>query len=259
MSRNFELLQYAGWGPKYLSIPEQKVKSDSDNGNGANQRRANESPNIAGWPGTLHDEVTKLVHRVFLAQKSKAPRVVVFSGMGRSSGSSWVCARSSKILARHVSERVCTVDANFHAPILHQHFREQNLAGLADAIHHSRPAMNFAKRLNGSNLWLLAAGNKPTDGTALSIGSMLETNLTEMRSEFGYVLIDSPPINGRADAINFRQIADGIILVMDSSGTSRTAALKARHSVDSSSVPLLGVVLNQRSDSIPDILSKILK
>jgi|ERR1700730_5977344 len=259
MSRNFELLQLAGCEQKYFSAAEQRTKTESANGTVGNRRRANEGLNLVGSLGTSRDEVAKLVERVFLAPKLKAPRVVVFSGVERSSGSGWVCARASRILAKQAIERVCAVDTNFHAPCLHQYFREQNLGGLADAIYHSRPAMNFAKQLAGSNLWLLAAGNKSSNGADLSSGAMFETRLRELRSEFGYVLVDAPPVNGSAEAINSCQMADGIILVMDSSGTPRGAALKARNIVGSTSVPLLGVVLNHRPDSLPGILSRILK
>ena len=61
------------------------------------------------------------------------------------------------------------------------------------------------------------------------------------------------------DAAEFGQEADGMILVMESSGTSPQVALKAKHDVEARGIPLLGIILNQSSDPLPNFLRRLLR
>ena len=200
------------------------------------------------------EEGIKLVQRLFLLPGSDAPRMVVFCGVGKGAGSSWVCVRASETLASRVKASVCVVDANLHAPFLHEYFRRDSAMGLADAVLESGPIRNYARQLNGGNLWVITCGSRTIDPYTLLSSDCLQPRLAELRAEFDYVLIDAAPANLYADAALLGKLADGVVLVVQANSTHREVVRKAKQSLDSAKVRLLGAVLNKRRFPIPESL-----
>ena len=242
MSRNFELLQQIEKGHEVLPAPSRPAIS----GNGRRPRLDLEA--------LTREEKMKLVQRLFLLPGSEAPHLVVFCGVETGDGSSWVCARASETLASQVKASVCVVDANLHTPFLHEYFRHDNLAGLSDAVVQSGPVRNYAHQVNGSNLWLITCGPRTTDPHSLLTSDGLRSRLAELRVEFDYVLVDAPPVNLYADTALLGKLADGVVLVVQANFTRREAARKAKESLASANVRLLGAVLNKRTFPIPEAL-----
>jgi capsular exopolysaccharide synthesis family protein len=198
------------------------------------------------------DEATKLVQRVFLWPGSEAPRMVLFCGVEKGDGSSWVCLRASEALASQVKASVCVVDANWHAPFLHEYFRRNNSKGLAEAVLESGPLRNYAQHLNGGNLWVITCGSRTTDPHTLLTSDRLQPRLAELRAMFDYVLIDAPPVNLYADAALLGRLVDGVVLVVQANSTHREVARKAKESLETARLRVLGAVLNKRTFPIPE-------
>jgi capsular exopolysaccharide synthesis family protein len=242
MSRNFELLQQIEKEHEVFSAPIPPAVS----GNGHRPRFNHDAFG--------QEERMKLVQRLFILPGLEAPRVVMFCGVESGDGSSWVCARASETLASQVKASVCVVDANFRTPSLHEHFRTDNLLGLADAVRQSGPARDFAHQLNGGNLWLITCGSKTPDPHALLTSDLLHSRITELRAEFDYILVDGPPVNLYADATLLGRLADGVVLVLQANFTRREAAIKAKESLQAAKVRVCGAVLNKRTFPVPDFL-----
>jgi capsular exopolysaccharide synthesis family protein len=242
MSKNFEFLQQIDREYEVFGGPIPSAVS----GNGRRPRF-----DVAAFS---HEERMKLVQRLFILPGSDAPRMVVFCSVESGDGSSWVCARISETLASQVKASVCVVDANLRTPFLHEHFRAENLHGLADAVLGSGPMRNYAHQVNGGNLWLITCGSKTTDPHTLLASDRLHSCLTELRAEFDYVLLDGPPVNLYADATLLGKLAEGVVLVLQANSTRREAAMKARRSLELATVRLWGAVLNKRTFPIPEFL-----
>lgn len=198
------------------------------------------------------EEVLKLVQRVFRSSAPDAPRVVVFSGVGHGDGCSWITANAALTLAAQTTASVCVVDANLRTPSLHRAFAVENHFGLVESIAQPGALRNFARQVNNSNLWVLTCGSLAPASPAAPLSSEgLRARMADLRAEFDYVLIDTPPTNLYADAITLGRLSDGMILVLQSNATKRDAALKAKESCEIAHVRLLGAVLNKRTFPIP--------
>jgi protein-tyrosine kinase len=257
MSRNFELLQQAA-RERDASLGEQLPPSADEVG--AHGSAAGPGPVLESrGSSTLEmddlsrEEITKLVQRLFLL--SSAARTMVFAGVDARSGCSWMTSRTADVLAAQVTGSVCIVDANFRSPSLHTVFAVDNHYGLTDALSQPGPIRQFTRSLGG-NLWLLSCGSKVSNGQTLLNSELLRTRLAELRNEFDYVLIDTPPLNVCADPIAVGQLADGVALVLEANVTHRETARKVAQDLMSANVRLLGVVLNKRTFPIPESLYK---
>jgi protein-tyrosine kinase len=203
----------------------------------------------------IDDEVMKLVQRVFiLPGAAQAPGAVAFAGVDRAAGCSWVCAHTSEVLADQVTGSVCIADANLRAPSLHEHFRFSNGAGFTEAMNGTKPMHEYARRASGSQLWLITAGATGKEPTGAPNPARLRARIGELRDEFDYVLLDTPPIHTYGDVALLAQLTDGTILVVGSNTTRREPAGIPKESLEAARVPILGAVLNKRTFPMPEVI-----
>jgi len=202
------------------------------------------------------DELNKLVQSVFLTPGGDAPRAVVVASTEPGNGSSWVCARIAEILASHISDPVCVVDANLRAPRLHDEFRVENHHGLSNALRDNASVRGFVRQVGRPNLWLLSCGSDPSEWSSLVGSERMGMRITELRREFRYVLIDGPALSGANDSVSLGRSAEGVILVLKANTSRREVARKAVQELQAAKVRVLGAILNHRTFPIPDALYK---
>jgi Mrp family chromosome partitioning ATPase len=243
MSKNFQLLQ--------------QMQKDGDLGQPLSARIVpiqRQNKRHARLDDLAREEVIRLVQHLFLASSSGAPRVVVFSGVQHGDGCSRICAHAAATLASRVSGTVCAVDANLTRPSLHRYFGVESPLGLRQVVIDSQPVRTMAQRVGEGNLWLLSCGSSLDGELARVAADRLRGRMGELRADFDYVLIDTPPVNLYADCVGMGQVSDGIVLVLGSNSTRREAARRAKENLHAAKARVLGVVLNKRTFPIPDYI-----
>jgi Mrp family chromosome partitioning ATPase len=149
---------------------------------------------------------------------------------------------------------VCLVDANLRAPSLPEFFGVTNHHGLVDSLRQNGSVRGYAKNLQPENLWLLSCGSLAADSSLLLNSEPMKARITELRKEFDYVLIDSPPLNTYSDGMVLGQLADGAVLVLEANVTRREVTLKVAADLRAAHIKILGAVLNKRTFAIPEAL-----
>ncbi len=94
------------------------------------------------------------------------------------------------------------------------------------------------------HLYVLPAGPVPENPSELLSSERFRSLLCEMRSNFDYILLDSPPALLFADAKILSSYADAYVLVVQASRTPRADLRKTLDSLYGSSADFLGVVFN---------------
>jgi Mrp family chromosome partitioning ATPase len=170
---------------------------------------------------------------------------------------SWLCATASEVLAAHVAGTVCIVDANRRLPSLHAHCGVENHLGLSDCVVNEGPITRFTQQVR-DNLYLMPFGtNTPEWPTALTSPRM-RTRIAELRESFDHVMFYAPPVGRFPDAMLLGQLADGIILIIEAENTKRQEATRAKETIESANVRLLGAVLDNRKFPIPEAIYRYL-
>lgn len=197
-------------------------------------------------------EISRLVQRVFRAPD--APRSVVFAGIDPGDGCTAICTAAAENLAATSPGSICLVDANLRDPSIHRHFEIDNSVGLSESLVQPGAIHNFARRVTGTNLWLLPSGSGAAMATSLIGSEGMRSRMAELREAFDHVLVDSPALNRFPDATVLGRLVDGMLLVLQSNATRRETARTVIDSVRNANVNLLGAVLNKRTFPIPQNL-----
>jgi Mrp family chromosome partitioning ATPase len=241
MSRNFDMPNdaVAQTGP----LPRAQPQTDTAHASGSARDRTQ----------AAHDEITRLIHRVFLSPSPVNERkTIAFCGIDSGVGCSWVCARTAELLASQTPSRVCLIDANLRSPALHEYFRTDASPGFAEAMRQPGPLDNFVRSTWTNRLWLMTSGTVGTEPNGALNPFRLHERFTELRNEFDFLLVDVPAIGLYSDALPLGQLSDGIVLVIGSNTTRRESARMAKQNFEDAEVPILGAVLNKRTYPIPE-------
>src|SRR6267143_6717301 len=201
-------------------------------------------------------EEVELVQRVFLLPAYEVPRVVVFCGVGQSDGAGGICARAGQNLANQTGSSVCVVEGDFHSPSLHQYLGVENSRGLTDALFESGPIREFVHCSPKTNLSVLPGGSRSGELQAAWNPERLRSRIAELRREFSYVLVYNPQVSQHMGGLLLGQIADGVILILESMVTRRETARTAKEDLAAANVKIIGAVLNNHTFSIPENLYK---
>ena len=239
MSKNFELMQEARIRLDIREAPSRAPQNKTnENGKGV---RFNWQDEVA------REESLKLVKSLFPSSGETSPRVVTFAGIDFGSSSSWICGYAAETLACQKRRSVCLVDANLGSPSLPELFGVSSHYGLTDALSKGGPIRDFAKVVRSDNLWLLSCGSLAAESAGILNSDVMRPRVAELRKEFDYVLIDSPPLSICADGVAIGPLTDGLVLVLEANSTRREAAAKVTKNLRAAQIKILGAVLNKRT------------
>jgi Mrp family chromosome partitioning ATPase len=180
--------------------------------------------------------------------------MVGFAAVEAQAGCTWVCARVAKILAAKVAGSVCVVDANLRTPGLRTQFPVTNHASGNGARPRTETLADYAEPLFGKKLWIVSLGYGTSGLDASAVSERMRSQISGLRAHFDYVLLDLPPLNKYADAIVLGGACDGMIIVLRANSSRRDATQRAVADLKAANVQVLGVALNQRTFSVPEVI-----
>jgi MinD-like ATPase involved in chromosome partitioning or flagellar assembly len=103
-----------------------------------------------------------------------------------------------------------------------------------------------AVNIDHGDLWVLPAAE------VTSLAPLhLRKCLAALQERFEHLILVAPPLNVYSEGLVFGQLTNGVVMVLKAHATLRIAALKARQTLESNKVPLLGAVLNEAQTANP--------
>ena len=164
-------------------------------------------------------------------------------------------AGSSRVLAgggvEHRNE-VLLVDANMQHPSLHRYFGLEQGPGLAEILEQDVEWWRAVHLVKESDLCVITSGTNDANPAELLASAKMRKVVQTLRSEFNYIIFDSPPVLTSVDAVSLASVVDGVILIIRAGQTRWEVAQHAKHKLLAAEANLLGVALNRRKANIPD-------
>lgn len=159
-------------------------------------------------------------------------------------GKSTTAANLAAVMAES-GARTILIDCDQRKPTLHKIFLVSNQAGLSDLLVDNVKFEEAVKKTEIENLDLLTSGTTPPNPVELIASSKMKQFIENLRKDYEYIIIDTPPIIAVTDAQILSSYADGCLLVVASSQAEKEAVLKAKELLQKVKAKILGVVLNK--------------
>ena len=95
------------------------------------------------------------------------------------------------------------------------------------------------------NLSLMMSGKSPANPSELLSGSTFEKIIKELRKEFDYIIVDTPPITVGPDTSIIGRVVDGVVLVVRNDFVKKITIQRCKQDIIRNGGKILGVVLNR--------------
>ena len=97
----------------------------------------------------------------------------------------------------------------------------------------------------GYPLSVITAGHKVPNPSEVLGSKRFAKFLNQARQEFGYIIIDCPPVAIASDAIPLCNVSDGVLYVVDSKSSDKRKVKAAINDVERNGGHVMGIVLNK--------------
>jgi len=231
--RSLEDLQgISGKYPVLAALPYSKTLAD-----GNDMTKALGLRSVSGWLDALRYMKVSLT----LGNSGKLPQVLHVTSPLSGEGKSTTAVSLAAMLANS-GKRVLLIDADLRKPTVHKRLKLDNQYGLTHYLATSEDGNLLNKIRNYRWMFVICAGPAVPDPVELLSGQRMQELLVRSRRTFDHIIIDAPPVLGMADSLVLSNRADGTLLMVASSRSSRQDVRAAIECLEKSQGKLLGIV-----------------
>ncbi|PIQ82706.1 MAG: hypothetical protein COV76_02180 [Candidatus Omnitrophica bacterium CG11_big_fil_rev_8_21_14_0_20_64_10] len=180
----------------------------------------------------------------FLLPAQQSSHVLIITSAIPEEGKSLV-SLSLAISLAELERRVVFIDADMRRPTVHASVNlplDPGLSGFLEGKVDPGDLIQTSSEAPG--LSVITAGSQPAQPTDLLISGKMKDLIHQLRDEFQYVILDTPPVLAVADTTALASLTDGIIYVVRAGRTPRDVTLAGKTRLTDVGAKLIGGVLN---------------
>ena len=169
-------------------------------------------------------------------------RVIVVTSSVPGEGKSTTSGNLAIALAQS-GNSVLLVDCDMRKPSIHKMFKISNAAGTAELLLRKKLFEEVANKYN-ENLTIITAGKIPPNPSEMLASRAMTAFIEEMKKEFKYIILDTPPLQAVTDAQVLSTKADGVLLIVRAGSTKREMVFNSVDLIKKVHGKVIGTVLN---------------
>ena len=180
---------------------------------------------------------------VLFSTPAAPPKMLLVTSAGASEGKTVSSLNLAATLAE-AGSRVLLIDVDLRKPSCHRQLGVTNTAGLSSFLAGQVDLATVVHALEAPRLDFIPAGPTPPNPAELVGSQRMRTMLEEMRGQYDFVILDSPPVLPVTDAVVLAREVDGVVQVVKGHDTPRELIRRARDQLVQANAHLLGAVIN---------------
>jgi receptor protein-tyrosine kinase len=188
------------------------------------------------------EEFRTLRTRLNHMQSLQPIHTVVVTSASPAEGKSLTAANLALAESHLSGNTTLLADFDFRRPLIHTMFGIDRGPGITDYLMGQAPLHKVIKRIAGTNLYVMPAGQAVINPLELLNLREVKHLLDRLPSLFQWVIMDSPPLLFAADANLLGTLSDGTLLVVRIGHTTIDSVTRAMQSLCNNNV--LGIVVN---------------
>ena len=191
------------------------------------------------------DQYRALRHVVERLRRDSGLHVLAVTSPGPGDGKTVTTINLAASLAQSHRARTLLIDADLHRSSVAEYLGIGNprAPGLVDAILNEEHTLDrMVHRLEPLNLFVLTAGMYQAGTYELLNSPRMEALLEQARSQYEYVIVDTPPLLPLPDCRVLGRCVDGFLIVVAAHKTPRKVLMEAVNLLDPAKI--IGTVFN---------------
>ncbi|MBP5191706.1 MAG: CpsD/CapB family tyrosine-protein kinase [Eubacterium sp.] len=143
-------------------------------------------------------------------------------------------------------KKVLFIDADMRKSVTVGRYRIMGASyGLSHLLSGAKELDEVMYSTNYEGLHIITAGQVPPNPSELLGDEVFTEAINQLREEFDYIIIDTPPIGSVTDAAVVSQNCDGMVLVIAQNHISYKFAQDVKGRLEKAKARILGVILNK--------------
>lgn len=180
-----------------------------------------------------------LVH----AYGAAGPLLVTITSPGSGDGKSFIASNLALAFADN-GHRTLLIDGDLRRGTLHRLLNASRKPGLIDFLAGNASRDEIVQATDYSSLWFIGCGTRTQAGPELLGSAGMSQLVTSLRTSYGVILVDSPPLGAGVDPFLLGTVTGNLLLVLRTGFTNRQLTEAKLDVLDRLPIRILGTVLN---------------
>ena len=182
--------------------------------------------------------------QLYFSTQGRGHQVIQLTSPNPGDGKSTLAANLAVTVAQS-GKSVVLMDCDFRKPRVHKIFGlDKADIGLSSVVAGNATVAKALRRSEVAGLDLMPCGPRPENPAELLTSRRFGELLTELRANYDFVLVDTPPMLAVTDPAAVAPQVDGVIMVFRMTKVVRPAAEETRGQLAALGANVLGVVVN---------------
>ena len=196
-------------------------------------------------PNSAFAESVRALHAsILLSNVDSPPKTVLLTSSLPSEGKTSLSLSLARLVARTGNNRVVIIDCDLRRPLVHRHLGMDIGPGLVQLLADEVSLEDALRRDEPSGAYVLTAGGTPANPTDIITSEHFAQLLTNLKSAFDLIVIDSSPVLAVSDSRILSRMADKTIFVVRWAETRREVVRLGLKQILEAGGDLAGVVLS---------------
>lgn len=194
--------------------------------------------------GAVREAYQTLRTGLLFSRKNKTQNVVLFTSAGPQEGKSCTTINLARTIAA-AGERVVILDCDLRRPTVHQRLALDRDRGITNYIlSDDDDWRTYIKPTDKPNLFAITCGPIPPNPAEVFAHERFRELVAELKKNFDWVFIDSPPVVSLADAVLLASMSDMITFVIKHNENDKDLIKRCIFNLRRVNANLVGAVLN---------------
>lgn len=191
--------------------------------------------------------------------KGKPPKVVVITSSIHSEGKTITALNLAMTIAQSTQKpQVLLIDADMRRGRMAKYLGVEQRFGLSEVLAGKVKEEDALFKIDMDNISFMAAGAVPENPAELLGSEKMHDLLSRMKTQFEYVIVDTPPIISVTDASIIGPVSDGVLMVVQAGRTQRGIVKRAVELLEQTHSKIIGHVLTNIEYHLPEYIYRYL-
>ncbi|MDR1892317.1 MAG: CpsD/CapB family tyrosine-protein kinase [Oscillospiraceae bacterium] len=194
--------------------------------------------------GSLRDNAAVLYANIKFSSIDNPVKTIVLTSTIPAEGKTSIIIFLAMAIAEQ-GKSVLIIDADLRRPRVGRYLGRRNEIGFVNYIFKEAPLDSVVCPTTTSNVYFMDCGSKIPNSIEIFESEKFDQMLKFLRTQFDYVLLDTPPVSMFIDAAVIAPKADGAVLVCGYGQTSQKQAKDSVEQLKNANANIIGCVLNK--------------
>lgn len=157
----------------------------------------------------------------YMSENDTSGKIYLISSSISGEGKTY-CANNLAYLFSNFGKKTILVNTDMRKPNFYEDAGVKADYGLSHYLAGIRSKKDIIKKSKFDNLDVISAGNTPPNPSELLISDKISRLMSELKEEYSYIILDTPPVGIISDALDLMKKADVNIIVVRQNYTPRS-------------------------------------